>query len=228
MKKSIFLFYIFISSFIFAQNSEKNATHLDLYYSYIKGNNLEITDRVVELYIFDYHRTIYDRHRNDDFEWREKIIEYKKEFSENILKTDLNTLYVFQTSIRLGDYDFDNEGFKVNIGSGTFIPFRSEVGHRNPALRSVDLFLKDFDKFNFFKIDNKEANAFIKSRTKNNQVDRSVTLSVFFKIVDFSSVEYKNFVIDKTDREAGFPVLGNIIKIEILNSSKKIGELIKT
>jgi len=62
-------------------------------------------------------------------------------------------------------------------------------------LPGMALFLNDFHTYNLFKINSNEANAFLKSRTnRNGDVDRQIILRIYFRIINFSSAEYKNLI----------------------------------
>jgi hypothetical protein len=225
MKKIFFvvlsLGFVFNS---FSQGSEKSVTYLDCFYSFLRGTNAELTDDLVTRYIRDYHNNIYRQHHNNEFEWHGKIEEYRKELSQKISAQSLDIAYAIVTNVEFNNYDFDKDGFPVNISEGTFFPLDSK---ERTYLNRIGLYLIDLSNYNFFAMERNDANMFIKNRTSNSgRVDRQVRLLIYFKLADFASADYLN-ISTLMDKNRYYPLAGIISRIEVYDDTKKIGGLIK-
>jgi hypothetical protein len=224
MKKAFFVMVLMILAFcLYAQGAERQVTYIDFLFSYFKGTRSELSDDLITSYIRDYYGDVYRQYSNNEFEWHDKIEQYREEFAEKAAAQNLDTAYVIAAGVEFGNYDFDKNGFPVNISAGTFFPLTS---NERISLNRVGLFLLDFHKYNFFSMERNEANTFIRSRTESSgTVSRDVRLVIYFKLADFSSSDYLN-ISTSMDRSRYYPVVGIINRIEVYDNTKKIGDLI--
>jgi hypothetical protein len=223
LKKILFatVFTLF-GYFLSAQATGKMFTYLDCLYSFLKGTSTDLTDNDIEGYIRDYHNDIYRQYRNNEFEWYDKLEQYRTELNSKMASQDLNMDYVIVTNIEFGDYNFTQSGFPVRISEGTFFPISDN--NRRYLLQGA-LFLIDFYKYNFFAMERSNASAFIASRTNSGgMVNRQIRLMIYFKLANFTSREYINIQAE-TDKNY-FPVAGNISRIEVYDNTIKISDLV--
>ena len=235
--KSIFSFTFFViilltQNVVFAEGSyedsrtiiQSDANYRDLLHIYFKGTNAELTDEVVSNYIKDFYESDYNNYRQNEFEWPTIFNKHRNELASRINGANLATVYTFQTGASLGNYDFERGGFAINknmeylfvtkrglsIGDGTIYP--------DVASKGILIFVSNIN--GFLTMDRNDGNAFINSRTRNGNVDRNVTLHISFSISNFSP-NTGIFLIAQSNNS----VSARIIKIDVYDGPKKIGEL---
>jgi hypothetical protein len=224
LKKFLFVtVFTLFGYFLSAQATGKVITYLDCLYSYIKGTSMELSNSFVTAYIRDFYYDVYRQYSNNEFEWYDKLEQYKTELSQKSANQDLNVPYVIVTGVNFGNYDFNRNGFPVTIEEGTFFP----LVHTNNImyLNRIGLFLADFYKYNFFLMDSNASNDFVRSRTAaGGSVNREVRLIIYFNIMNFSSPEYIN--ISSGMNRNYIPVGGTINRIEVYDNTIKISDLV--
>jgi ABC-type glycerol-3-phosphate transport system substrate-binding protein len=231
MKKVCFLFiWLLTSALLFSQARPSIANHENLFYSYFRGTNRELTNEIITNFIRDYSPAEYRNNHQNEFAWRDIINRSRTQISSRIANVNLSTEYYFDMTINLPNYDFDREGFPVRI-SDSYLCFNrdgfsfgpptvnifSDVG---PYSRHIILFLGNISSYDIYKLNSVAANAFLRSRTRNGNVDRRVTLRVYFEINNFSP-NTAGILIAQTN----FTVAGQITRIEVYDGQNRIGEL---
>jgi hypothetical protein len=228
---SYFVLFLLTLNVAFTQSYEgnrkilqSNANYEDLLYIYYKGTNTELTEVIVTNYIKDFFESDYRNYRQNEFEWPAILTKYRNILTSKINTANISAVYTFQTTANLGSYNFENEGFDVNInmeylfvtkrglsiGDGTIYP--------DVASKGILLFINNNN--NFIKMEKNKANAFINSRTKNGNVDRKITLHISFSISDFFP-DTGIFLIAQMSNS----ISARITKIDVYDGNTKIGEL---
>lgn len=228
---SFFVLFLLTLNVAFSQSYEgnrkiiqSNANYEELLYIYYKGTKIELTEEIVTNYIKDFFESDYNKYRQNEFEWPAILTKYRSVLTSKINNANLATVYTFQTRTSLGNYNFEYEGFDVNIdmeylfvtkrglsiGDGTIYP--------DVASKGILLFINNGN--NFVKMERNKANAFINSRTKNGNIDRNVTLHISFSISNFFP-DTGIFLIAQLSNS----VSARITKIDVYDGNTKIGEL---
>ena len=218
----------------FAQ--EKVLSRENAYYIYLKGTKKKITENEYLNYAKVVESQIYKKYKNDEFEWEDQFTSLKQKFDKAIVEADLDSTYVVVTAVDFGNYDFTNEGFSVSIDKNTYFKLygfseRYEASKDSVFRNHVAYKLIGFEKYNFFAMPKADAKIFLQGRKDSyGDVNREVTLQIFYKIAKFDSKEYKTFADWATTADY-LPIVGTIEKIEVFDASdshnvKKIGELV--
>lgn len=197
--------------------------------TYLKFSNTEITEDMYLAYARLFESATYNKYIKDEFEWNDQFAKIKNSFNQKIAETDLEATYSVTTGVDVGEYDFTNGGYTVQIKEGTFFPFAA--GYHDFFRKAVALSLVDFYKFNFFEMEKEAAKAFLQGRRNSfsNSIDRSVTLLIYFTLAPSDSAEYKSFA--NLAGDTYYPLVANITKIEVYDAKnsrdiKLLGELI--
>jgi len=231
---SVFVLVLLTQNLVFAEGSYEdsrtiipsNANYRELLHIYFKGTNIELTDEIVTNYIKDFYESDYNNYRQNEFEWPTILNKYRTELTSKINNTNIATVYTFQTETSLGNYNFEQGGFDVNInmeylfvtkrglsiGGGTVYP--------DVASKGILIFMNSISSNNFVKMERDKANAFITSRTRNGNVNRNVTLHISFSISNFFP-DTGIFLIAQSNNS----VSARIVKIDVYDGNTKIGEL---
>jgi len=200
--------------------------HDDLLYVYYKGTNTELSDSIVANYIHDYYESDYTNNRQNEFRWSAVLNKYRNHLASRINAVDLSTTYSFRTEASFATYNFDLGGFDVgNNIEYLFVDRRGltiNAGRTDTGLSSkgILIFMNNISGYNFLRMDRNEANALVDSRTRNGNVNRNITLHIFFNIVNF----FPNtgiFLIAQMNNS----ISASILKIDVYDGTKKIGEL---
>lgn len=209
------------------------------FYIYMNLSGTKMTEDLYVDYVKVAENAIYTKYKDDEFEWQDKLAEQKKLCDERIDAADVDSVYTMSTKIEFGDYDFQNEGYKVTIGDGTYFPFDSiqntkhsweSLSFKSPFKKQIALKLNNFSKYNFFAMPKDTAKAFLQGRKdRYGDVNRKVMAVVKFEIESFNSNDYKNW--EKLAKSNDYlPLLGAIQAVEIYDTDngkfEKIGDLI--
>ena len=156
MKKFGFILIFIVSGFFaFAQSSATPVNFLRMFYSYLKGNDVELSDVLVEGFIRDYHNDVYTQNRNNEFQWYGILEQYRANMAVEIDRIDLNTSYTVVINANFQNYDFSRNGFPVPVSEGTYIRLSERSMTR---LGSIDLYFLNLHNFNFFEMERNQAN----------------------------------------------------------------------
>lgn len=208
-------------------------------YSFLKGTNADLTNEYLP-YAKTIENDVWEKYHNDPFEWDEKFAECKKNFDSKVENVNLEQEYVLSTVIELGDFDFENLGYKVSIPEGTYFPMKkvSTTGSWTDAypgddsyfINNIGLKIQDLTKYNFVPMSKDDGKKFLQSRKNSyGNINSKVTIFFKYKLASFDSKEYNEFAAAIAN-EGRIPLVGIIQgSIEVLddkNNYAKIGELI--
>ena len=235
MKKSIaFIGAVLMLGTLFSQT--KRLDENNAYYVYLKGTKTKLSADEELNYAKVFENETYNKYKNDEFEWDDQFTTIKQNLQKKIEDADFSAIYTVVTEVEFGDYNFTDEGFPVEIGEGTFFPFKRPyywyAAEDSIFEISIALKLDSLNKYNFFTLPKADAKAFLQSRkSSSGYVNRDITVEITYKIASFDSKEYKAFK-DLALQNNYLPIVGIIEKIDIYDTSdskniKKIGELIK-
>lgn len=238
MKKIIF---VLLASVIAGGSLFAQALQLDTesaFYLYLKGSKTELSEDEKLDYAKIVESDTYNKYKNDEFEWDEKFSAIKNKLADKINSTDLNAVYTIVTSVEIGDYNFEKEGFPVAINEGVYFPFERFSGLWSYGISEKSILYKQsafkldgFEKYNFIAMPKAEAKKFLQGRKNSwGDVNRNVTLQITYKIAPFDSKEYKNFA-NLAKQNDYLPIVGSIENIEVYDVTnrknvKKIGNLV--
>ena len=222
MKKFGLIFLLIVFGYsVFAQSSATPVNFLNMFFSYLKGNEVELSDVLVEGYIRDYHGTVYTQNRNNEFQWYGVLEQYRENMAAEIDRIDLNASYSVAINANFENYDFSRNGFPVPISEGTYIRLSESSMSR---LGSINLYFLNLHNFNFFEMERNQANDFLTSRTDryHGGVNRQVRLLVFFNLEEFSSTVNDNLIMVGLNN----PVVVTANRVEVYDNNRKIGDLV--
>lgn len=207
-------------------------------YAFLKGTNADLSEEYLPYaQVMEYE--VWKKYHNDPFEWEEKFAQCKKNFDEKIANVNPNQEYVIMTSIEFDDYDFENQGYKVEINDGTYFPmdsvffkfgtYNAYPGDNSYFVNKIGLKLQDLSKYNFIPMEKETAKTFLQSRkSSSGNINKKITIMVKYKLADFNSKEYNDFAA-LIANEGRIPLVGIIQDpIEVYDANKnyqKIGEL---
>ncbi len=117
-------------------------------------------------------------------------VDIKNKLADKINSTDLNAVYTIVTSVEIGDYHFEKEGFPVAINEGVYFPFERFSGLWSYGISEKSILYKQsafkldgFEKYNFIAMPKAEAKKFLQGRKNSwGDVNRNVTLQITYKI----------------------------------------------
>lgn len=203
----------------------------DALYIYLNLTDTPLTDSLSLDYAKSIEEDVYDKYKNDEFEWNDKFETIKKNFAAKVENAKVDNIFGFTLDMEFGDYDFSKEAYSIKINPGTFIPLDS-VGNwgckTNEFNSRIGLKLKDIEKYNLLKMSKDEAKTFLQSR-KNSYGDVNRTVRVFYKfeIGSLNSSAYKEW--EKIASSNGYlPLIGEILETKVLdvkNNYKELGTL---
>ncbi len=85
----------------------------DMFLQWVRQQPAKNQEKYSEAYFLSTDAHTYRQHKQDEFVWREKEAEYKKQFKDLLAK--LPKIYVLSANVVLGKYDFKKKGFPVEI-----------------------------------------------------------------------------------------------------------------
>ena len=221
MKKFGLIFMLIAFGYgVFAQSSATSVNFLNMFYSYLKGNESEIPDSLVELFMMEYHNDVYTQNRYNEFQWHGVLEQYRANMSAEIDRIDLNASYTVVINANFENYDFSRNGFPVPISEGTYISLSQSSMSR---LGTINLYFMNLHNFNFFEMERNQANEFITSRTnRNGGVNRQVRLLVYFNLAEFSKAVNDNLIRIGLNN----PIVATASRVEVFDNDRKIGDLV--
>ena len=160
-------------------------------------------DEIVNEYIRIYHNDDYQKNKDNEFVWHDKLIEYTKEFKDKIAK--LNDEYSVRLAWELDNYDFEKEGFVVDFAKKDSI--RLDFMY-NDVMNRTDLNLAYLEKnypyvyqpitlaiprggvFGGYKplsfvisMEKDKAQKFLEARkTEDGKTDKSIQCIIYYKV----------------------------------------------
>jgi hypothetical protein len=238
----LFVFFIFVNIVLsFCEEldvDEKIFTHEDGLVAYFSMTGKKPDNDFYEMYAKYYYPDIYNKYRNDEFEWGEKLKEIKNEFNEKVKNYDIKTKYFIITRQELGKYDFDNNGFVCKFfNKDTYFSIRATSDPllywtQVSEIKLVNLFFINPDDFNFLPYEKESANEFIKSRKNKytGDVDREVKVIVHFTLVPIQDKNAQKILsnISLPSLKSSYNLVAKIESIEVYkNDEEKMDVLIK-
>lgn len=221
---------------LFAQTDwGENLKWKEAFYAYVAGTNLALNENQK---MFLIKKDFYDdwkQFHEDEFEWEDHKANDVKAIQDeiNTFKNYKEKKYYAVTNAEFGKYDFEKEGYPVDIAEGVYFqldqPYNSAATYEErKSIPDMALWLVDFSKYNFFPMSKDKAKSFQTERKdRYGDINRNIILVIHYTIEDFTSTKYKG--IAKTFEKSGYtPVVVNISSIEIYDEkNKKIGDLIQ-
>jgi hypothetical protein len=231
--------------FVSAQSygESKRLDYNNAYIAYLAQNSKEIDDLDAEAYCDLFYKKDYNKLRNDEFEWPQKLIEMKNELKTVMSNYNVEiSSYYISTGGKFGEYDFNNNGFPGEYLDGaTFslerdmwsgVMYSSDVSKR---LKNKVLILINGNDFNFLDYEKNKAKELISSRKDSlGSIDRRVLLVPEFKLIPNQSKEYLQEIKNIEKKYKGFDeadiLLGKILEVEVYidaEKPRKMGKLRK-
>lgn len=218
---------------IFSQNSYGTSMEWETAnYLLIAGTNRTLTDKELDWLIIKNHRDIWLKYRNDEFEWHDRRTQLVNEINKTIdsyRRKQADTYYTILAT-KFGEYDFDREGFKVDVTDTTIASVR-QTAARNEYTSPVycdtlpyyiQVMFKDFGLYSLWKMPKDEAREFLaKRRSRSGDINRDIRLVIQYTVEQFDSDIYndiKSMYMFDSDTEL---VVGNITKITVFDSEGK-------
>ena len=221
---------------IFAQvDWGENLKWKEAFYTYASGENLTLNENQKMFLIKQFFSEDWRQFHEDEFEWEDHKVNDVKAIQDeiNTFNNYKDKKYYLVTSAEFGKYDFEKEGYPVEIAEGIYFPLERPYNSlatygEKESIPSMALWLNDFSKYNFFPMSKDKAKTFQTERKdRYGDINRKIILVIHYSVEDFNSKQYKE--IEKNFANSGYtPVVGNITSIEIYNEkNKKIGDLIQ-
>ena len=235
MKKIVaFLCTSLLCISIFAQvDWGENLKWKEAFYLYAAGTNLTLNENQKMFLIKNDFYKDWQQFHEDEFEWEDHKTKDVKAIQDeiNTFKNYKEKKYYAVTNAEFGKYDFEKEGYPVDIAEGIYFqldkPFIGVYEERN-SITDMALWLVDFSKYNFFPMSKDKAKTFQTERkNRYGDIDRKIILVIHYTVEDFTSAKYKG--IEKNFAKSGYqPVVANITSIEIYDEkNNNIGDLIQ-
>ena len=236
MKKSLLVGLLILTSVCFIFGQAKTLDANNGMYIYLNGSKTTLTEDEYLSYAKSIGYSVYNKYKNDEFEWYDQFQTLKQKLDDSVANADLTSTYTIVTSVNFGDYDFSQGGFPVAIGEGTFFPLGTvdkgwNADYKSIFTKTIALKLDAFDSYNFLEMEKDAAKTFLQSRKNSyGNVNREITLEITYKIASYDSAEYKSFANLALANDY-IPVVGIIEKIVVYDTTgrneKQLGNLIK-
>lgn len=185
------------------QASAKEFTYENLLYSWMKLDSYFDYDSHVDCYMREYRNEVWNRSRQDEFIKDEKRTETIELMKARVEEANLSDTFTIRSNQEFGEYDFSAGEFSFNPISKT-----SYFYETNRSICSFPETLKvkfnNTDIINGIKMPKEDAQAFVTSRKRGSNVDRSVSLEI-------------DFVLDVRD---GAVMVANITEARVLNKAR--------
>ena len=196
---------------------EVSLSYKHMFYAYFNGMKKTPDDTEIDAYIENVYPNEYHNYRNNEFEWRKLRQEKAQELNSGIANFSYDTLFVVLSEPKFGEYNFDKEGFTIEIGNK--LSFNLMFNRR---YNSFNLILTNIKEFNLMKIEPDNANALIKSRTRLlGDVDRSVRIKIYFKFSDFTQEVFTSLIKELN----GYNIHGKVELIDAIDSPTSVTSL---
>lgn len=199
MKKIVaFLCTSLLCISIFAQvDWGENLKWKEAFYLYAAGTNLTLNENQKMFLIKNDFYKDWQQFHEDEFEWEDHKTKDVKAIQDeiNTFKNYKEKKYYAVTSAEFGKYDFEKEGYPVDIAEGIYFqldkPFIGVYEERN-SITDMALWLVDFSKYNFFPMSKDKAKTFQTERkNRYGDIDRKIILVIHYTVEDFTSAKYK-------------------------------------
>lgn len=185
----------------------------------LKTANVIPDDNETAAYIHDYCRSVYDQSKDNEFEWHDKLEQYRNELIKARDSVNLAGEYRIIVGVKFGDYDFEKGGFPLDLKPGQYYRLQPEKTDWTRKSKEVDIMLSNADELNFFKIDKEKAKELVSrvnsQKDDSGNVTREVRVVFHYKAVDASDDAYQ--LIRSRYTPENYLVVGKIDRVEILN-----------
>lgn len=196
-----------------------NSTYLEDSVAYIRMLNKlgNVTDKQVKEYLYLFENKEYNRIREDEFEFYERVNQTKEMLLRKAVNTVFSDTLKFELIIDLDSYNFEKQGFSFNWGynknplimSDKYESMSSETLDKEKVdLTAIKLLFENSDDFDFLPLNKENANYFIKHRKdKEGNVNRAVSLFIHFVIngIEEFEIDPEYFSNYSTLRRFGAP-----------------------
>jgi len=139
-----------------------------------------------EEYLFRFRKELYNKTREDEFEYNSALKESGDELQSKVSKIDTSTVYSISGSINFLKYDFDNDGFPLNDKDIKFSLLKSVNSSWQGSKENYNqmfLYFDNFKNFSFLQFPADEAKGFIARRKDSyGNVDRKIYIKIFYKL----------------------------------------------
>lgn len=144
---------------VFAQSDwGENLGWKEAFYSYVAGSNLTLNENQKIFLVKKYFYDDWKQFHEDEFEWEDHKANDVKAIQDeiNTFKNYKEKKYYELTNVEFGKYDFEKEGYLVDIAEGVYFPLfrpdlRDDTYEERTATPDMALWLVDFSKYNFFQ-----------------------------------------------------------------------------
>lgn len=141
-------------------------------------------------WLYTYRNDVYDRTREDEFEFYGVVNKAGELLLESAENLDNTTVYSANIKVELDDYDFTSHSFKFLWKGATFKIFRRSIWCPC-TLDRIDLELSNLSEFNTLPVPFDQAKSFISNRkNRYGSVDRDVYLWINLKLTN--DLKYEN------------------------------------
>jgi hypothetical protein len=219
------------------QEGVEHFSYRAAFFSYFKKRGIAVAEKNTEYYIQNIYYDEYRQGWDNDFEKRRLMQRATQEIKEGLDNYDGGKVYFAIEGAQIERYDFEKGGFVMSDNTpyystdiGAAGDGRANVGaFGDGRFNLVAVFPNVMENYNFLKIDEDTAEAFLKSRTNwSGSIDMRVNVIITFRVGEFGDRVFTDFV----RREKFFEnYLINCVvqKVELYdsNSESVIGELTK-
>jgi hypothetical protein len=172
-------------------------------------------------YLHHKYSSLFYKVQNDEFELDETVEKYKKLFKaklESSCDKVENKEFFLLLNAEFEKYNFSKKGFPIDgMKKGSYVSFSSPLAYEKVQFDNIDI-----DK-NFLPMSKDKAKAYIKSKKRYGDVDRSITAKYYFTIntVETSTDSVVSATADSIDKIDGEIIHGKVTKVEFLDTKTK-------
>jgi len=214
-----FMFLLSASLAMAQQNQEQTLDYRHALSVALKTANTVPDDSETAAYVHDYYRSVYDQSKDNEFEWHDKLEQYRNELTKARDSVDLATEYRIMAGVKFGEYDFERGGFPLELKPGQYYRLQPEKTDWTRKMKEVDIMLSNTGEVNFFKIDKDKAKELVSRvnalKDDLGNVTREVRVVFHYKAVDSSDNAYQ--LIRSRYTTENYLIVGKIDRVEILN-----------
>ncbi len=226
MKRKIvaIIFSVFLSTTIWSQTTN-NLDHYKCFVLNFKASNEKITLKEWNNYAHDYHYETFEKYRNDEFEWMDKLSIIKKDFIKDIANISITDDFSIFSSFKFNEYDFEHLGFPLEVAEGYSYEFSPDrFIHKSKSFR---VFFSNITDFNFLPIDKNIARQLIiDKKDKDGEIKRYITVKINMKMIPFEEEIY-SLTNKKFGRSSYKILLFKITEIKFFDDSNQLIGYIK-
>lgn len=192
--------YLLVLSVLFSLNLHCQGTFSNdvAFLAYLKINKIPLTTNECEKFLKRYYADEIQKNATDEFEYKAYINKRYKSVKAQLDTFNINSIYIHGLMIRLGEYDFEKEGFPIFLGDDF------SQGNINPkdSYTSYDYIAKaeNIDDYKFLPMSSDSAKNLLSQLRLNGNRSRSL-LALFY--IKFTG-ETKKYVQDISNSFTGY------------------------